>query len=223
MGQLTASIAHEVKQPIAATVTNAQAALRFLDAPIVDLSELRNILADIAKDGNRAGEIINRIRDLIRKAPPRRDQLDLNGAIREVVELTRGEATKNNVSVRTELADSLPRVRGDRVELQQVVLNLAVNALEAMDGVTEGPRELLISTVVRQAGVLVSVRDSGSGLPAFALDQLFAAFYTTKPNGLGLGLSICRAIVEAHGGRLSASANVPRGAAFQFTIPTIEV
>jgi C4-dicarboxylate-specific signal transduction histidine kinase len=166
MGQLTASIAHEVKQPIAATVTNAQAALRFLDAPIVDLSELRNILADIAKDGNRAGEIINRIRDLIRKAPPRRDQLDLNGAIREVVELTRGEATKNNVSVRTELADSLPRVRGDRVELQQVVLNLAVNALEAMDGVTEGPRELLISTVVRQAGVLVSVRDSGSGLPA---------------------------------------------------------
>jgi signal transduction histidine kinase len=222
MGQLAASIAHEVRQPIAATVINAQAALRFLGAQVVNLNVLRQILNDIVKDGNRAGEVISRIHDLIKKAPPRRDSLEINGAIREVIELTRSEAVKNRISVRTELADSLPLAQGDRVELQQVILNLVINAFEAMGSVGEGPRELLITTEAAEPGVMVSVRDSGPGLPRSALDDLFAAFYTTKPSGMGLGLSICRSIVEAHGGRLSASANVPHGAIFQFTVPAVE-
>jgi PAS domain S-box-containing protein len=223
MGRLTASIAHEVNQPIAATMTNAQAALRFLDAPTMDLDEVRQILNDIVKDGNRAGEVIGRIRDLVKKAPPRRDRLEINGAIREVIELTRGETTKNGVSVHTELADCLPLVQGDRVQLQQVILNLIVNAIEAVSGLSEGPRELLISTgKVEPGGVLVTVRDSGPGLAPATLEHLFDSFYTTKPSGLGLGLSICRSIVEAHGGRLWASANVPHGAIFQFTVPTVE-
>jgi PAS domain S-box-containing protein len=221
MGQLTATIAHEVQQPIAATVTNAQAALRFLDAQVVDLSELRDILNDIVKDGNRAGDIIGRIRDLVKKTAPRRDTLEINGAIREVIELTRGEAAKNAVSVRTELADGLPLVGGDRVELQQVILNLVINAFEAMSSISEEARELLITSAAGQRGVVVSVWDSGPGLPASAIDHLFTAFYTTKSSGLGLGLSICRSIIEAHGGRLTARTDVPRGATFQFTVPAV--
>ena len=137
-----------------------------------------------------------------------------------MIELTRSEATKNSVSVQTELAEGLPLIRGDQVELQQVILNLIVNAIEAMSGMSEGPRELLIATVKSESGdVLVAVRDSGPGLEPIALERLFEAFYTTKPDGLGLGLSICRSIIEAHGGRLWASANTPRGAVFQFTLP----
>jgi PAS domain S-box-containing protein len=222
MGQLTASIAHEVNQPIAATVTNAQAALRWLDRGPLGLEEVRQTLAQIAKDGNRAADVIGRIRALIQKTPPRKDPLDINGAIREVIELTRAEAAKNNVSVRAELADGLPLVQGDRVELQQVILNLIVNAVEAMTGVGADARELWISAGKDESGdVLVAVRDSGPGLPSTALEQLFQPFYTTKSTGLGLGLSICHSIVEAHGGRLSARANVPRGAIFQFTVPII--
>jgi PAS domain S-box-containing protein len=220
LGQLTASIAHEVNQPITATVANAQAALRFVGAQTVDLNEVRQILNDIVKDGNRAGEVISRIRDLIKKAPPRRDRWEINGAIREVIELSRGEAVKNGVSVQTELADGLPLIRGDRVQLQQVILNLIINAVEAMSGTSDDARELLISSGKAESGsVLVSVRDSGPGLAPADLDRLFDAFYTTKPSGLGLGLSICRSIIEAHGGRLWASANLPRGAIFEFTLP----
>jgi C4-dicarboxylate-specific signal transduction histidine kinase len=220
MGQLTASIAHEVNQPIAATTINAQAALRFLGAQTVDLREIRRILNDIVKDGNRAGEVIGRIRALIRKAPPRQDSVTINDAILEVVALTRGEAVRNGISVRTELAGGLPLVLGDRVQLQQVVLNLIVNAVEAMSGTSEGLRELLISTgMAESGGALVMVRDSGPELAPAALERLFDAFYTTKPSGLGLGLSICRSIIEAHGGQLWANANVPRGAIFQFTVP----
>jgi PAS domain S-box-containing protein len=220
MGQLTASIAHEVKQPIAATVSNAQAGLRWLIREPPDLEEVRQALACITKDGKRAGDVVGRIRDLIQKAPPRKDRFDLNGAIREVIELTRGEAVKNGVSAQTELTDNLPLMDGDRVQLQQVMLNLIINAVEAMSGLTEGPRELLISTgKAEMGGVLVTVRDSGPGLAPAALERLFEAFYTTKPNGLGMGLSICRSIVEAHGGRLWASASAPRGATFQFTLP----
>jgi len=223
MGQLTASIAHEVKQPIAATVTNAQAALRCLGPQTLDLNEARQILDDIVKDGNRAAEVINRIRDFVKKAPPRRDRWEINGSIREVLELASGEAVKNCISVQTELADGLPLIRGDRIQLQQVMLNLIINAVEAMSGVGEGSRELLISSgKVEPDGVLVTVRDSGPGLPPATLDRLFESFYTTKPSGFGLGLSICRSIVEAHGGRLWASANVPRGAIFQFTLPVVE-
>jgi PAS domain S-box-containing protein len=220
MGQLTASIAHEVKQPIAATVSNAQAALRWLGRQPPDLGEVRLALDHIVQDGKRAGDVVGRIRDLIKKAPPREDRLDINGAVREVIELARGEAAKNGAWVRTELADGLPLIQGDRVQLQQVMLNLIINAVEAMSGVSGGPRELLISTGTSDTGdVRVAVRDSGPGLTPAALERLFEPFYTTKPGGLGLGLSICRSIIEAHGGRLWASANVPRGATFQFTLP----
>jgi PAS domain S-box-containing protein len=220
MGQLAASIAHEVNQPIAATVTNAQAALRWLDRRPADLEEVRQALARIAKDGHRAAEVIDEIRALIKKAPPRKDRLEINGAIHEVIALTRGEAVKNGVSVQTELMDGLPLIEGDRVQLQQVILNLIINAFEAMSGISEGVRELLISTRKAESdGVLVAVRDSGPGLAPATLERLFESFYTTKPGGLGLGLSICRSIIEAHGGRLWACANVPCGAIFQFTVP----
>jgi PAS domain S-box-containing protein len=222
LGQLTASIAHEVNQPIAATVTNAHAALRWLGAQPPDLEEVRQALGRIVKDGNRAGDVTNRLRGLIKKAPTRDDEVEINEAIREVVALTHGEAVKNGVSVQTELAEGLPLVHADRVQLQQVVLNLVINAVEAMSGVGEGSRELLISTGKVEGdagGVLVAVRDSGPGLDPASLQRLFEAFYTTKPNGLGMGLSICRSIIEAHGGRLWAEANEPQGAIFQFTVP----
>jgi PAS domain S-box-containing protein len=223
MGQLTASIAHEVKQPIAATMTNARAALHFLDAPTADLDEIRQILNDVVKDGKRASEVISRIRDLIKKAPPRRDRLEINGAIREVMELTRGAAVKNTVSVHAQLADGLPILQGDRVQLQQVILNLIINAIEAMSDIGDGARELLISSgTIESGGVIVTVQDSGPGLAPMTLERVFESFYTTKPSGMGLGLSICRSIVEAHGGRLWASANYPQGAIFQFTVPAVE-
>jgi PAS domain S-box-containing protein len=220
MGQLTASIAHEVNQPIAATVTNAQAALLWLDARPPDLEEIRQALDRIVKNANRAGDVIGRIRELIKKAPPRKDRVDINEAIREVIELTRGEAVKNGASVQTSLGESLPLIEGDRVQLQQVVLNLIVNAVQAMCAVVDRPRELFITTAQAEPnGVLVAVKDSGPGLTPASLENLFAPFYTTKPGGLGLGLSICRSIIEAHGGRLWASPNEPRGAIFQFTVP----
>jgi PAS domain S-box-containing protein len=221
IGQLTASIAHEVKQPIGATVTNAQAALRFLRAQVPDLNELRDVLTDIVKDGNRAGDIINRIRDLLKKTQPRKELLNINDAIREVIELARGETTKNGISVQTDLAEGIQLLEGDRVQLQQVILNLVMNAVEAMSATSEGARELLISTRKTEPDVvLVAVRDSGPGLAPATLDHLFDAFYTTKPGGLGLGLSICRSIIKTHGGRLSAKANVRRGAIFEFSLPT---
>jgi C4-dicarboxylate-specific signal transduction histidine kinase len=219
MGQLTASIAHEVNQPIAATVINAQGALRWLGCQPPELEEARQALAHIVKDGKRAGDVIGRIRDLIKRAPPRGEQLDINGAIREVIEITRGEAVKNGVLVQTELADGLPLIQGDRVQLQQVILNLIVNAIEAMSGVRDGARKLLITSgKMEPADVLVAVRDSGPGFAQSTFERLFEPFYTTKPKGLGLGLSICRSIIELHGGRLWARANVPRGAVFQFTL-----
>jgi len=219
MGELTASIAHEVNQPITATVTSAQAALRWLAAQPPDLEEVRQALVHIIMAGNRASNVISRIRDLVRKAPPQVHWLNINDAIHEVIELARVETTKNNVSVKMELAKSLPLVKGARVELQQVVLNLIINAVEAISNVAEGPRELLISTARAGTDVLVTVRDSGPGLPAEDLDRIFEPFHTTKPTGLGMGLSISRSLIEAHGGRLWPSANVPRGAVFQFTVP----
>jgi PAS domain S-box-containing protein len=220
MGQLTASIAHEVKQPIAGAAINAQAALRWLDCRPPELEEVRQAVTDILNDAHRAGDVIDRIRDLIKKAPPRKDRLDINKAIRGVTELTRGEALKNGVSVQTDLADGLPAIEGDLVELQQVILNLIINALEAMSGFSEGARELLISTAKTESGgVLVAVRDSGPGLAPATLEHVFDAFFTTKPNGLGMGLSICRSIIETHGGQLRVSVNVPCGAVFHFTVP----
>jgi C4-dicarboxylate-specific signal transduction histidine kinase len=219
MGQLAASISHEVMQPIAAGVTNAHAALRWLDAQPPDLEEVRQALGRVVKEGNRATDVFGRIRALIKKTPPRKDALEINEAIREVIALTRGEVVKNNVSVQTQLAEGLPAIQGDRVQLQQVVLNLIINAVEAMSGVSEGSRELLIGTGKdTSGGVLVAVRESGPGLSPESVDRLFDAFYTTKPGGMGMGLSICRSIVEAHGGRIWASQTTGPGATVQFTL-----
>lgn len=223
MGQLAASIAHEVNQPIAATVTNANAALRWLSAQPPELGEVSQVLGRIIKDANRAAEVLGRIRQLIRKTPPQKQPLDISAAVREMVEFTRGEAAKSGAVVRVELADGLPEVKGDRVELQQVMLNLIVNALEAMSGVPAGERHLLISTEREDDGVRVRVSDGGPGFADGNADLLFAPFYTTKATGMGMGLSICRSIIDGHGGHLWASANQPRGAVVQFTLPAYSV
>jgi PAS domain S-box-containing protein len=220
-GQLTASITHEVNQPITAAVTYALAAQRWLSAEPPNFREVDAALSHIVKEGNRAGEVVGRIRGLIKKAPARKDAVAINDAILEVIALTRTEAANNSVSVRTQLAEGLPRVQGDRVQLQQVLVNLIINAIEAMHDVGEEERELLISTRNEPDGVSVEVRDSGPGFTPVALERVFEAFYTTKSGGLGLGLSICQSIIEAHNGRLWASANVPRGASVQFALPAI--
>jgi PAS domain S-box-containing protein len=219
-GQLTASIAHEVNQPITAAVTYALAARRWLSADPPNFREADNALSLVVSEGKRAGEVVGRIRALIKKAPARKDAVAINDAILEVIALTRTEAANNSVSVRTQFADGLPRVQGDRVQLQQVMLNLIANAIQSMNGVEDGNRELHIGTVsVEPEGVCVAVRDTGHGLRPESLPHLFEPFYTTKPDGMGMGLSICRSIVEAHGGRLWATGCEPRGALFQFTIP----
>jgi len=219
MGQLTASIAHEVNQPTAAAVTNAHAGLRWLAAQPPDLEEVRDAFEQIIKAGNQASEVIGRIRALIKKVPAPKTSLDINEAILETIALTRSEMERHRTLLQTELANNLPRIWGDRVQLQQLILNLIINAIEAMSEVREGSRAMLISTGVDTPdGVIVAVRDSGPGLKLESLDHLFDPFYTTKPTGMGMGLSICRSITEAHGGRLWATANAPRGAVFQFTL-----
>jgi PAS domain S-box-containing protein len=219
MGQLTASIAHEVNQPIAAAVTNADAGLRWLAAQPPNLEEVRDAFDHIIKASNQASEVVGRIRALIKKLPARKASLDINETIFETIALTRSEMRWHSSLLQTELANGLPRIWGDRVQLQQVILNLIMNAIEAMSEVSEGSRVLLIGTGADTPdGVTVAVRDSGPGLKPQSLDHLFDPFYTTKPAGMGMGLSICRSIIEAHGGRLWATANAPRGAVFQFTV-----
>jgi PAS domain S-box-containing protein len=221
MGQLAASIAHEVNQPIAGAVTNAEAAMRWLGRR--DLEKVRESLQDIVKDGNRASAVIGRIRALVKKVPARKDGLEINEVIREVIELTHGEVVKNRVSLQTQLAAGLPLIQGDRVQLQQVILNLIINAIEAMSNINEGSRELLVATGKDESsGVVVAVQDSGPGLNQDSFDRLFDAFYTTKPSGMGMGLSICRSIVEAHGGQIWGSRNSGPGATIQFTLPVGE-
>jgi PAS domain S-box-containing protein len=219
LGQLSASIAHEVKQPVAAAVTNAQAASRWLGAQPPDIGEAMQAISRIIRNGNRASEVISRIRALVKKAPQKEEWLEVNEAIREVIALTHGEVIKNGVSVEMQLAQALPLVRGDRVQLQQVVLNLVINSVEAMSRMVLGSRELLISTAVTGSDVLVTVRDSGPGFACASIGRVFEAFYTTKPGGLGLGLSICNSIIQAHGGRLWASVAGAGGATLQFTLP----
>ena len=222
MGQLTASIAHEVNQPIAAAVTNAQAALRWMKMEPPDLAEVRRALDRIVRDGKRAGEVIDRIRGQIKKAPSQRDVIDINETIDEVIGLARGEITKNGVLAETQFGDNLPLVHGDRVQLQQVILNLIINAVEAMGSVIDGSRELRIRTTKEDAnGLCVAVADTGPGLSPELLERIFTPFYTTKPGGMGMGLSICQSIVEAHGGRLWAAADDPHGAVFQFTLASV--
>ena len=220
MGELTASLAHEITQPIASARNNARAALNFLDQQPPDLSEVREALDGVVGDADRAGNIVDRIRDQIKKAPPRKRRFDLNKAINEVIVLARSETTKNGVSVQTRLTEGLAPVQGDRVQLQQVILNLVLNAVEAMSAVEAGPRELLIGTEQTEAnGALVAVRDSGPGISSEHVERVFEAFYTTKSRGVGMGLAICRSIIDAHGGRLWAEPNEPRGTIFQFTLP----
>jgi C4-dicarboxylate-specific signal transduction histidine kinase len=201
VGELTASIAHEVNQPITGVVTNAEAALRWLGAEPPNLDKVREVLGQIVKDGMRAGDVIHRIRALIKKAPPRMARVDVNEAVLDVTALTRSEMLRHGVSLQTQLATGLPLIEGDRIQLQQVILNLTLNAIEAMSGVDEGAREMRISTGrAAPNGVLVTVRDFGPGLEPKSVDRLFEAFHTTKPDGLGMGLAICRSIIEAHGG-----------------------
>jgi signal transduction histidine kinase len=221
MGQPSSSIAHEITQPITATRNYARAALNFLDQQPSDLGEARGALDCIVAEADRAGDIIDRIRDHINKAPPKMDRFDMNEAIRDAIILTRGEAAKNDVSIQTQLAEGLPFFRGDWVQIQQVMVNLIVNAIQAMSGGGNGGRELQISTEIDDAkGVRVGVRDTGPGLSPNSISRLFDAFYTTKPDGMGMGLSICRRIIEAHGGRIWATGYERRGTLFQFTIPS---
>jgi signal transduction histidine kinase len=220
IGQLSASITHEVNQPLASARNNLTAALNFLNRTPPDLMEVREALACAVKDTDRTGTVVGRIRALMQKTPTRTDSVDLNEALREVLELIHGEALKHGVSVRTQLADCLPLIQGDRIQLQQVVLNLILNAVQAMVAVADRTRELLITTSQPEHNaVCLGVRDTGPGLSAETLPRLFEPFYTTKPDGMGMGLSICRSIIEAHGGWLWATRCEPRGALFQFTIP----
>ena len=222
MGELAASLSHEIAQPIASARNNARAAQNFLKMQPTDLGEVREALSCVVADTDRSGAIIDRIREQIKKAPPRKERFDINAAINEVIVLAQSVALRNGVSVQTRLAEGLLPVLGDRVQLQQVLLNLVLNAAEAMGSVEEGARELSISTDQDQAGALVAVRDSGPGIDPVHLDRVFDAFYTTKSGGTGMGLSICRSIIHAHGGKLWAAANEPHGALFQFTLPDVE-
>ena len=220
LGQLVASIAHEVNQPIGAVRNNAHAALRFLAGNPPDLAEVAEALECMVHETYRVGDIINGIRDQVRKAPPRKEVVDLNDAIEEVIGIVRGELSKHRVSTRMLLADGLPSVYGDRVQLQQVILNLILNAIEAMIGLDDDARELVVSTSSTPAdGLHVSVGDSGPGVAPEDRERIFESFYTTKGGGLGIGLSICRSIIDAHAGRLWVDARQPRGAAFRFTLP----
>jgi C4-dicarboxylate-specific signal transduction histidine kinase len=218
---LTASIAHEVNQPLAAIIANARAGLRWLAGGSLDPVELRAAWEDVAQDARRASEVIQRVRGLLRKSPTRPAPLDVNSVVHEVVALVRSELAKQRVSLRMELADPLAPVQGDRVQLQQVLLNLFVNGIEAMSGVAGRPRELIVrSRTDDTGGVLVVVRDSGGGLDPKSVEVVFEPFYTTKADGMGMGLSICRSIIESHGGRLWAASNGDGpGATFCFTLP----
>lgn len=218
LGEMTASIAHEINQPLGAIVNSGSACLRWLDAQ--RLEEARRSASRVIAEGHRASEIIGRIRALAKKAPPRKDWLNVNETIHEVVALAHSEVQRNGIALETQLSDHVPVILADRIQLQQVILNLMINAIEAMSGAGEGPRELRVRSGMDESqGVLVSVQDSGPGFDPKSLDHLFDAFYTTKADGLGMGLAISRSLIEAHGGRLWATANAPHGAIFQFTLP----
>jgi len=220
LGELTASIAHEVNQPLAAIVTNANACLRWLGGAQPNFVEARQAVERIIKDSYRASEVISRVRALVKKAPPRNDLVDLNEVIVEVLALAQSEARRNHVFLKPELANDLPPVLGDRVQLQQVILNMIVNGLEAIAKSSDGERELSVRSGQDKSNQLtVAVRDTGTGIDPANTERLFDAFYTTKPDGMGMGLAISRTIIESHGGRLWVTANSPKGAVFQFTLP----
>jgi signal transduction histidine kinase len=216
---LTASIVHEVNQPLAAISMNGEACLRFLDQQTPDLHEVRGALVDMIGNSHRAADVIQRIRALCRKAEPQKAPLDLNEVIDEVLYLIQREVIEHGVAMRRELAPNIAPVLGDRVELQQVIINLVMNGMEAMSSVANGKRDLMIRSQQNVDEVLVAVEDSGVGIAPENVDRLFNSFYTTKPSGMGMGLSICRSIIEAHGGKLWAASNSGPGATFQFTLP----
>jgi C4-dicarboxylate-specific signal transduction histidine kinase len=221
LGELTASIAHEVNQPLAAVVSSGNACLRWLASQPPNMEKARQGVARIVKAANRASEIVGRVHSLARRALPQKDWLNINETVREILVLTRREIEQNQISIRTQLADDLPLVWADRIQLQQVLLNLIVNAIQAMSVLGDSQRDLLISSAKEESmGVLLTVRDSGAGLSPGKLEEIFEAFYTTKRDGMGMGLAVSRSIVGAHGGRLWATPNEPRGAVFQFTLPT---
>jgi signal transduction histidine kinase len=220
LGELTASIAHEVNQPLAAALANAEACLRWLNRESPDIAKARRSVEWVIDDNCRAGDVIRRIKALANKAEIEKVPLDINTVVREVIALVRHELISRSISLRTELAPAPPMVLGDRVQLQQVVINLVMNGIEAMELVSGRPRELVIRSCLDGAQrMLVSVTDCGVGISLEDADRLFKAFFTTKSGGMGMGLSICRSIVEAHGGRLSASRNEGPGATFQFVLP----
>ena len=220
LGELTASIAHEVNQPLAAIVTNGDVCMRWLDREVPDLAEVRGALDDMISNGRRASEIIHRLRALSRRTEIQKVALDINDAIREVIPLLQHEVLSHRVSLRLELALTLPAVLGDRVQLQQVIINLIVNGMEAMAPVTDRSRELVVRSQLDASGeVLIAVEDSGIGIDPENAKRLFNAFFTTKPSGMGMGLSICRSIIENHGGRLWMSPRAPHGTTFRFTVP----
>jgi PAS domain S-box-containing protein len=220
LGELTASIAHEVNQPLGAVLTNAEACLHWLDRATPDLDAVRRSVEWIIDDGKRASEVIRRVRALAKKTEIEKVPLDVNDVVREVVALVQRELANHRVSLRMELAPALPLILGDRVQLQQVMINLVMNGIEAMQSVTDRPRELVVRSGQDEPGqALISVADWGVGIAAENVDGLFNPFFTTKSSGMGMGLSICRSIIESHGGRLWATATVPHGATFQFTLP----
>jgi len=219
MGELTASIAHEINQPLAAVVTNGSASLRWLAMQPPNLKEARKAVTSAIRDANRASDVIKRIRALLQKEQPQLRPLDGNEAIREVVLLAESELLGGRVTVKTELAADVPTVLGDRVQLQQVILNLIMNGIDAMSTISDRPRELLIQSAAHPEGVLIQVQDSGTGLDLEQAGRIFEPFFTTKPQGIGMGLSISRSIVEAHGGRLWATPGSPYGAVFQLILP----
>jgi C4-dicarboxylate-specific signal transduction histidine kinase len=220
MGELTASLAHEVNQPIAAAATDANTCLRWLARDQPDLEEARAAASRVVKDAARAAEIMSRIRSLFKKEVSQRELVDMHEIIREMVALMSGEAARYSISVWAELSAELPQVMGDRVQLQQVLMNLMMNSIEAMKD-ADGPRELIVrSQQTEDDQLVVSISDTGIGLPSQRADQIFNAFFTTKPHGTGMGLRISRSIIESHGGRLWAANNSPRGACFAFALPT---
>jgi C4-dicarboxylate-specific signal transduction histidine kinase len=220
LGQLAASIAHEVNQPLAAVIANAEACVRWLNNRTPDLDRARRSAEWIIEDGNRMSSVIQRVRMLTKKTDIEQTLLDVNDVVRETIALVQRELLSHEVMLRTELAPALPLIVGDRVQLQQVIINLVMNGIEAMEPITDRPRELAIRSYQDEANqVHVIVTDYGTGFSADNADRLFNAFFTTKSSGMGMGLSICRSILDAHGGRLWATENSPHGAAFQFTLP----
>jgi C4-dicarboxylate-specific signal transduction histidine kinase len=223
LGEMTASIAHEINQPIAGVITNANAGMRWLAAQPPDLNEIQDSLARIVRDGHRAADVIARVRAGFRKRPSQSANIDVNESILEIIRLVQTELKNSDVQCHVELADDLPDVRADRVQFDQVLLNLITNAIEAMTEAQDSPRELTVATSRNDADdVVIEVRDTGPGFDQHSFGRLFNSFYTTKPEGMGMGLAICRSIIEAHGGKIVARSSEPHGAVFEFTLPPMQ-